>query len=53
VVAQINQEGTAIREDLSEERIVRDGVSLDTESARSRFFDCADGIMCEPHGGGR
>lgn len=53
VVAQINQEGAAIREDLSEERIVRDGASLESDSARSRLFDCADGVMCEPQGGGR
>jgi hypothetical protein len=52
VVAQINQEGTAIREDLSEERIVRDGASLESQSARRRLFDCADGVMCESNGGG-
>jgi hypothetical protein len=53
VVAQINQEGNSIREDLSADRIMRDGAELETESARSRFFDCADGVMCEPPGGGR
>ena len=53
VVAQINQEGGAIREDLSSERIERDSEQLETESARSRFFDCADGVMCNQTGGGR
>lgn len=48
IVAQINQEGALIREDLSEKRMILDGKALDSESARSRFFDCADGIFCEP-----
>ena len=47
VVAQINQEGSAIREDLSSERIMRDEATLETDSARRRFFDCADGVLCE------
>ncbi len=53
VVAQINEEGTRISENLSEERIIRDEATLESESAKSRFFDCADGVMCESQNGGR
>ncbi|PWU14067.1 MAG: hypothetical protein C5B49_13820, partial [Bdellovibrio sp.] len=53
VVAQINREGSAIRQDLSNERILRDEETLETESAKGRFFDCSDGVLCDQNGGGR
>lgn len=46
VVAQINQEGAVIRADLSEARLNQESSNIQSESAKSRFFDCADGIMC-------
>ena len=46
VVAQINQEGSGLRQDLTNEAIRRDGKALQLESMRTRFFDCSDGIMC-------
>ncbi|MBX3032912.1 MAG: hypothetical protein KF865_03240 [Bdellovibrionaceae bacterium] len=52
VVAQINQEGDGLHQELSRDRLVRDQVELDAQSARSRFFDCADGVMCDQAGGG-
>lgn len=53
VVSQINSEGEGIHLDLSRERIVRDQTELEANTTRSRFFDCADGIMCEQAGGSR
>lgn len=47
VVAQINQEGEGLHLELSKERLLRDQTELDARSARSRFFDCADGVMCD------
>lgn len=47
VVAQINQEGEGLHLELSKERLMRDQTELDAQSARSRFFDCADGVMCD------
>ncbi len=53
VVAKINQEGEGLHLELSRERLTRDRTELDAESARSRFFDCADGVLCNQNGGVR
>lgn len=47
VVSQINQEGESVRAELSYDRVKRDQIGLESETARSRFFDCADGVFCE------
>ena len=47
VVSQINQEGDAIRGDLSQERLVQDSAEMQSESARRQFFDCSDNTLCE------
>jgi hypothetical protein len=47
VVAQINQEGGSLRANLSADRILRDESALESSTARSRYFDCADGVLCE------
>ncbi|MGE0526412.1 MAG: hypothetical protein AB7G93_01205 [Bdellovibrionales bacterium] len=52
VIAQINQEGEGLHLELSKERLMRDQVEQDAQSARSRLFDCADGVMCDRAGGG-
>lgn len=46
VVSQINQEGGVIRADLTQERLNQEGNTIQSESVRSRFFDCSDGVMC-------
>jgi hypothetical protein len=51
VVAQINQEGEGIHQDLSRERLMRDQSGLESQTAKSRFFDCSDGVLCETKGG--
>jgi len=51
IVAQINQEGEGLHLDLSRERLTRDQVELESHSTRSRFFDCADGVLCDQAGG--
>lgn len=53
VVAQINQEGEGIHQDLSRERLMRDQSGLESQTAKSRFFDCSDGVLCETKGGGQ
>jgi len=53
VVAQINQEGEGIHQDLSRDRLIRDQSELESQSAKSRFFDCSDGLLCDEGGGGR
>ena len=53
VVAQINQEGESLHFELSRDRMVRDRAGMDGEAARSRFFDCADGVMCDQVGNSR
>lgn len=50
VVAQINQEGEELSIELSRERLHRDQIDLEAQSARSRFFDCADGVFCDGKG---
>jgi hypothetical protein len=47
VVAQINQEGGSLRANLSADRIQRDESALESSNARSSYFDCADGVLCE------
>jgi hypothetical protein len=47
VISQINQEGTAIRDTLSSERVERDQSMQESETARRRLFDCADGVFCD------
>lgn len=51
IVAQINQEGEGLHLELSRERLTRDQVELESHSTRSRFFDCADGVLCDQSGG--
>ncbi|MGE3759437.1 MAG: hypothetical protein AB7H97_16860 [Pseudobdellovibrionaceae bacterium] len=51
IVAQINQEGTGLRATLSRERVERDQSALESNSARSKYFDCADGVFCGSKGG--
>ena len=53
VVSQINSEGEGIHLDLSRERIVRDQTELEAHTTKGRFFDCADGVMCEQTGRSR
>lgn len=53
VVAQINQEGSAIRDELSVDRITRDNAAVESQNANTRFFDCADGVFCDRAGGVR
>lgn len=53
VVAQINQQGSVIRDELSADRIMRDNAAVESENANTRFFDCADGVFCERAGGGQ
>ena len=50
VVAQINQDGEERHLELSKERIKRDKMEMDSQSVRSRFFDCADGVLCDRNG---
>lgn len=50
VVAQINAEGEGIYLDLSRNRLTRDQTELEANTAKGRFFDCADGVMCEAGG---
>jgi len=52
-VAQINQEGEGIHQDLSRDRLMRDQSGLESQTAKSRFFDCSDGVLCETKGGGQ
>lgn len=47
VVAQINQEGGNLRANLSSDRVQRDESALESATARSRYFDCADGVFCD------
>lgn len=47
VVSQINQEGDGLHVELSRERMTRDRVELDSHAAQGRFFDCADGVLCD------
>lgn len=47
IVAQINQEGDGLRASLSRQRVERDQSALESNSARSKYFDCADGVFCE------
>ena len=47
VVAQINDEGDAIHQELSNDRISSDGSAFRYESARKQYFDCSDGVMCD------
>ena len=47
VIAQINHEGDGLRTTLSRARVERDQSALESDSARSRYFDCADGVFCE------
>lgn len=47
VVAQINEEGNGLHTELSRERMTRDQVELDSHAAQGRFFDCADGVLCD------
>lgn len=51
IVAQINEEGDGLHLELSRERLTRDQVELESQSSRSRFFDCADGVLCNEPGG--
>lgn len=51
VVAQINQEGESIHQDLSRNRIKQDRSDMESQSARSQFFDCSDGVLCDETGG--
>lgn len=53
VVSQINQEGEGLHQELSRDRLLGDQTELESQSARSRFFDCADGVMCDQTGGAR
>ncbi len=47
VVAQINQDGDAIHNDLSRDRLKRDQLELDFQGVRNRLFDCSDGVLCD------
>jgi hypothetical protein len=47
VTSQINQEGELIREERSRERISIDSGQMREQSARSSFFDCSDGVLCD------
>jgi hypothetical protein len=47
VVSQINQEGASIRNGLTADRIRQDQSNLESSTARSRYFDCADGVFCQ------
>lgn len=47
VVAQINQEGDAIHQDLSIERLHQESDRNQSMSSHSNFFDCADGVLCD------
>lgn len=47
VMSQINQEGSIVREDLSRERLSIESGQMRERSARSFFFDCSDGVLCE------
>lgn len=51
IVAGINQEGAGLHLELSRERLIRDQVELESHSTESRFFDCADGVLCGEPGG--
>ncbi|MGE3756847.1 MAG: hypothetical protein AB7H97_03780 [Pseudobdellovibrionaceae bacterium] len=53
VASQINQEGESIHLGLSRERLVHDQTELESQSAKSHFFDCSDGVLCDENGGGR
>lgn len=47
IVSQVNEEGEKYRDDRSERILSGDRSRIDNDSVKSRFFDCADGVMCE------
>ncbi len=47
VVSQINQEGENIHQVLSKDRLLQDQTEMESQSAKSHFFDCSDGVLCD------
>lgn len=51
VISQINREGQDLHVELSEQRLRQDLSDRESASTDSRFFDCADGVLCDKSGG--
>lgn len=50
VVSQINQDGTHLENAMANERFSSETSELRIESAKQKFMDCSDGVMCNQKG---
>jgi hypothetical protein len=47
VMGQVNAEGQQVQHDYAQELLHNDAATVQTNQARTFFFDCADGVMCD------